>query len=92
MNKTKFVYTALMWTGEHWTEAYGYLGSYYKTYRGARFEIDFLMSEFSHKYKGWAIERIALDKNKFRVRDPLCVVLAHSKDAPIHSLHDERQI
>lgn len=51
-----------------WSEAYGYLGSYYKTYHQALFEIDFLMSHYPEKYDRWMIEQIVL-KDGTRVDD-----------------------
>jgi len=93
MTKTKIKdgYTANLWDGKYWREAYGYLGSYYTSYKQARFEINFLLREFPEKYQGWAIERIVLE-DKFRVRDARVVVLAHSKDAPVWHLQEDREV
>lgn len=43
-----------------WSEAYGYLGSYYKSSDAAQFEVNFLMNNFSEKYDRWMIEQIVL--------------------------------
>jgi len=89
----KWGYTALLyrveWAG--WTEAYGYLGSYYKSFKRAKQEINFLMREFPGRYSHWAVERIFIDEDGARCRDPGAVVLAQSKDAPIGSSEDERE-
>lgn len=78
------------WSG--WTEAYGYLGSYYTTFQRAKFEINFLMREFPGKYAHWAIERVWIDEDDCRPTHPKTVVLAHSKDAPIWSCEDQRAV
>lgn len=79
--KTQFGYTPLLWSVEAkgWTEAYGYLGSYYTTYERARWEINFLMYQFPEKYQHWKIERIELDAHKFVVGES--VTIAQSKEA-----------
>lgn len=82
-------YTALLHTGEHWTEAYGYLGSYYTTFKKAKGELRWLLRTYPEKYKDWAIERIYLQDGS-RVRNQQAVVIAQSKDAPIWTLEDER--
>lgn len=84
-------FTANLWNGKHWSEAYGYLGSYYKSYGRALFEIRFLLREFPEKYQEWAIERIVL-QDGFRVRDERIVVLAHSKNAPVWDLQEDREV
>lgn len=84
-------FTASLYTGEHWTEAYGFLGSFYSSYERAREEIDYLIHQYASKYTEWAIERIWIDEDGFHVRHEHAVVLAHSKNAPVWSLDNERQ-
>lgn len=75
----KQYYCPMLKRGDYWQEAYGYLGSYYKSYSAARWEIDFIMREFPGKYEEWQIERFELDENKFRVNSENDVVIAMSK-------------
>lgn len=89
MTDNTYVYTALLHDGAGWSEAYGYLGSYYRKFDSARRELRWLLRTYPEKYSAWAIERIALDDG-FVVRDERCVVLAHSKDAPIWDGSDSR--
>lgn len=81
--KQQYGWTALLWSAEYqgWTEAYGYLGSYYKSYRAARGEINWLMRTYPEKYLHWRMQRIVVDENGF-VDDPLTVVIAQSYSAP----------
>lgn len=61
----KYGYTPLLFDGQYWSEAYGYLGSYYKSYQKARQEIDWLMRTYPEKYIGWQIERVNIDEDGF---------------------------
>lgn len=79
---TFFGYTPMLYNGKHWSEAYGYLGSYYLSFQRAKFEIDFIMREFPDKYQEWCVERIVLDQDKFRVQDDRECFIAQSKNAP----------
>lgn len=80
--KTHFGYTPLLWDGKYWCEAYGYLGSWYKTYQAAMREIKFLLRNYPEKYSEWRIERIVLDEDLFRVSDNRECLIAQSKNAP----------
>lgn len=79
MNGTHFGYTPLLWDGEGWCEAYGFLGRWYKTYGIARSGINFLVSTYPEKYQAWKIERITIDDDNFVVGNS--VTIAQSKNA-----------
>lgn len=84
---TTLGYTALLhlvgYKEDVYQEAYGYLGSYYKSYHEALAEIDFLLTKYPQKYDRWLIEQIVL-KDGTRMHDhPDETIYAEGKSAPV---------
>ena len=73
-----------------WQEAYGYLGSYHKTFDAAMSEVRWLTRTYPDKYTHWAIQQVVLDENDFQQYDheQHDVIVAHSDGAPLETDDD----